>query len=152
MKFYSEKLKKLFDTEKELNAAETELAEREAKKAEAANQKKVDAQKVEEAFKALNATRKEYNEIYLRLKKNYHDAVILADKVFKEGLKEIEHLLGEKEAAYSKALSEFTKKYNSYHMSLKDGDNITTISRNCETLSTPNSDLLTGLIDLIRRF
>lgn len=69
MKYYSEKLSKLFDTEKELKEAEKIHSEKEeaAKKAEAqrqeeakkiAEERKIAAKEVEDAYKAADEARK----------------------------------------------------------------------------------------------
>ena len=129
MKYYSEKLNKLYDTEKDLQTAEQELAEAEAKKAEAAKEKKAEAKVVEDAFKARNAARREYNEKVISLRKEYHDVVVAAKTKFEEGIAEAAKAKDDSENAYNEALKEFTNKHpEGYHMTLKDGDNVMTIS------------------------
>ena len=60
--FYSKVLQKPFDSLSELMAAEDAHAAEQRAKEEKVSQKKLDAQKVEYAFKALNAARKIYKE------------------------------------------------------------------------------------------
>lgn len=129
MKYYSEKLDKLFDSEKELTLAEKALAEKEAKKAEAAKARKADADKVEDAFKARNAARREYNSKVMDARKAYNTALVEARKVFNNALVEAEEAKDKAEVAYNTALKEFTEKHpEGYHVTLKDGDNVMTIS------------------------
>lgn len=153
MKFYSEKLKKLFDTEKELTTAEKAVDEEQLKKQKAAEQKKAEANKVEEAFKARNAARREYNTKLVEARKIYNDAVIAAKKKFNDALNDAAAIKDKAEEAYSVALKEFTSKHpEGYHMTLKDGDNVVTISnssdKNFETLGKEFNSLLDSLLDI----
>ena len=126
--FYSRVLQKPFDSLSALKAAEEAYyAEQKAKEDKAA-QKKADAQKVEEAFKALNAARKVYKEELSQLTEEYSEALAELKETFEFGKKDIHDRLAEAEEAYSKALKEFTDKYENFHMTLKDGDFETTIS------------------------
>lgn len=149
MKFYSEKLNKLFDTEKELVAAEKEVADKEAKKAEAAKAKKADATKVEEAFKARNTARRAYNDRIVEAKKVYNTILEEAKKAFNDA---VTAATKEKDAAeknYDAALKEFTNKHSEgYHMTLKDGDNVVTISSQGEAVSNIGKEY-NQLLDLI---
>ena len=129
MKFYSEKLDKLFDTEKELVVAEKEAIAAEEKKSEAAKSKKSEAKVVEDAFKARNAARREYNTKLVEARKIYNDAVVAAKKVFNDTIPEITSVKDNAEESYSAALKEFTTKHpEGFHITLKDGDNVMTVS------------------------
>lgn len=156
MKYYSEKLNKLYDTEKDLQTAEQELAEAEAKKAEAAKEKKAEAKVVEDAFKARNAARRKYNEKVISLRKEYHDAVVAAKANFEEGIAEAAKAKDDSENAYNEALKDFTNKHpEGYHMTLKDGDNVITLSRardkDFEDISKEYSDFLNSLLNIWKR-
>ena len=130
MKFYSEKLNKLFDTEKDLVVAEKELADKEAAKADAAKAKKADALKVEDAFKARNAARREYNSKVMDARKAYNTALVEAKKAFDAAINDATATKDKAEEVYNSALKEFTDKHpEGYHMTLKDGDNVITLSR-----------------------
>ena len=152
MKFYSEKLKKLFDTEKDLVAAEKVVDEENEKKKLASEQKKEEASKVEDAFKARNAARREYNTKLVEARKIYNDAIIAAKKTFNETLTSATEAKDKAEEAYNKALKEFTAKYESYHMTLKDGDNVVTISnasdKNFETMGKEFNSFLDSLLNI----
>lgn len=152
MKFYSEKLKKLFDTEKDLVAAEKVVDEENAKKKLASEQKKEEASKVEDAFKARNAARREYNTKLVEARKIYNDAIIAAKKAFNETLTTATDAKDKAEEAYNTALKEFTAKYESYHMTLKDGDNVVTISnasdKNFETMGKEFNSFLDSLLNI----
>lgn len=152
MKFYSEKLKKLFDTEKDLVAAEKVVDEENEKKKLASEQKKEEANKVEEAFKARNAARREYNTKLVEARKIYNDAIIAAKKSFNETLTTATDAKDKAEEAYNTALKEFTAKYESYHMTLKDGDNVVTISnasdKNFETMGKEFNSFLDSLLNI----
>lgn len=152
MKFYSEKLKKLFDTEKDLVAAEKVVDEENQKKRLASEQKKEEASKVEDAFKARNAARREYNTKLVEARKIYNDAIIAAKKAFNETLTTATDAKDKAEEAYNTALKEFTAKYESYHMTLKDGDNVVTISnasdKNFETMGKEFNSFLDSLLNI----
>ena len=152
MKFYSEKLKKLFDTEKELVAAEKVVDEENKKKKLASEQKKEEAKVVEDAFKARNTARREYNTKLVEARKIYNDAIIAAKKAFNETLTSATEAKDKAEEAYNKALKEFTAKYESYHMTLKDGDNVVTISnasdKNFETMGKEFNSFLDSLLNI----
>lgn len=152
MKFYSEKLKKLFDTEKELVAAEKVVDEENKKKKLASEQKKEEAKVVEDAFKARNAARREYNTKLVEARKIYNDAIIAAKKAFNETLTSATDIKDKAEEAYNKALKDFTAKYESYHMTLKDGDNVVTISnasdKNFETMGKEFNSFLDSLLNI----
>jgi chromosome segregation ATPase len=121
-------LNKPFDSIEELREAEaTYRAELKAKEDKAA-QKKADAQKVDDAFKAMNAARKEYKEKLNQLTKEYAEELTKLKDAFELGKKDIQNALAGAEDNYSKALKEFTTKYDQYHVTLRDGDFETTIS------------------------
>lgn len=153
MKFYSEKLKKLFDTEQELVAAEKAVEVEQEKKQKAAEQKKAEASKVEEAFKARNAARRDYNTKLVEARKLYNDAIVAAKKTFNEAITAANSAKDRAEEIYNDALKEFTAKHpEGYHMTLKDGDNVVTISnasdKNFEALGKDFNDLLDSLFNI----
>lgn len=151
MKFYSELLDKMFETEMDLVAAEEVAKKEEAKKKKASEAKKAEAKKVEDAFKNFNAAKKIYNENVINLKKQYnselnsiretlndvtkkHDTAVAAEAKARE----------EAEAAYKAVLDEFIAKHpEGYHMTLKDGDHVVTISSS----SNESRDLVDQLFD-----
>lgn len=152
MKYYSEKLKKLFDTESELTVAEKVVDEENEKKKLASEQKREEASKVEEAFKARNAARREYNTKLVEARKIYNDAIIAAKRAFNETLTTATDAKDKAEEAYNTALKEFTAKYESYHMTLKDGDNVVTISnasdKNFEAMGKEFNSFLDSLLNI----
>lgn len=153
MKYYSEKLNKLFDTEKDLKAAEKELTDKEAKKAEAASQKKADANKVEEAFKARNAARREYNTKVMDARKAYNSALLEAKKAFDAIITEATASLDKAEVEYNTALKEFTNKHpEGYHMTLKDGDNVMTLSKSGEKQIEKTKEYVDSVMDVFKAF
>ena len=87
MKYYSETLKKMFNSVEELDNAEKELLEQKEEEKKALAVKKEDAKEVEDAFKA-----------YVEIKNKAYDEIKQAEKVFIE----------KKNA--------FVKKYGCYHM------------------------------------
>ena len=128
--FFSRVLNKPFDSVAELKAAEEAYyAEIKAKEDKAAT-KKADAKKVEDAFKVLNAARKSFKEDLAQITEEYSTALADTKKAFEAGKADIYSKLATAEDTYSKALKEFTDKYDTYHLSLKDGDFETTISGN----------------------
>lgn len=148
--YYSKVLKKPFDTVAELIEAEDVYYSEQKAKEDKAAQKKADALKVEDAFKALNAARKNYKEDLLTLAKEYAAALERLKSAFELGQKEIKDTLAAAEDNYSKALKEFTDKYDTYHLSLKDGDFETTISS--QTMSTSKTSTQADPIKLSELF
>ena len=141
--YYSNVLRTPFSSVEELEKAEDAyFAEQKAKEDKAA-QKKADAQKVEEAFKALNAARKEYKEKLTQLTQEYSDALVDLKKAFDLGKKDIHDHLAAAEDTYAKALKEFTAKYDNYHVTLKDGDFETTISGSTNVNNVPKDTVKT---------
>lgn len=129
MKFYSEVTKKLYESEEELKTSEKEVADAEAKKAEVAKAKKEDASLVEDSFKARNAARREYNTKVVAARKAYNETIAAAKKAFNEAVADATKVKDTAEEAYNTALKAFTEKHpEGYHMTLKDGDNVITIS------------------------
>lgn len=130
MKYMSEKTNKVYDSIKELEKAEAIFDKEEAAKKAKSEAKKADASKVEEAFKKLNAGKKAYNEKVTEAKKVYFEEVAKAkekaNKVIDAEAKELDKL----ELAYNEAFKEFTKAHpEGYHLTLKDGDIVKTISK-----------------------
>ena len=148
MKFYSEVTKKLYESEEELKAAEKAVADENAKKAEAAKAKKADALKVEEAFKANNTAKREYNAKVLAARKMYNESVTAAKKAFDEAVTDANEAKDIAEKHYDKMLKEFTDKHpEGYHLTLKDGDNVVTISSNTNILNDSFNKEYNNLID-----
>lgn len=148
MKFYSEVTKKLYESEEELKAAEKTVADENAKKAEVAKAKKADALKVEEAFKANNTAKREYNAKVLAARKMYNEAVTAAKKAFDEAVTDANEAKDIAEKHYDKMLKEFTDKHpEGYHLTLKDGDNVVTISSNTNVLNDSFNKEYNNLID-----
>ena len=127
--FYSNVLKKPFERLEDLKQAEYVYYEELKAKEDKTAQKKADAKKVEDAFKALNAARKAYKEDLTALTAEYSKELEHLKKAYALGKKDISDTLADAEDAYSDALKEFTDKYSEgYHLTLRDGDFETTIS------------------------
>ena len=126
--FYSKVLNKPFDSLSELKAAEETYYKEQKAKEDKAAQKKADAQKVEEAFKALNAARKTFKEELTQLTTEYTEALADLKKAYELGKKDINDKLAEAEDNFDTMLNAFTDKYGHYHFCLKGDDFETTIS------------------------
>ena len=149
MKFYSDVTKKLYETEEDLRNAEIAVAEAEAKKAEAAAVKKADALKVEEAFKAVNDAKREYNAKVVAARKMYNETVANAKKAFDEAVSDASGVLNTAEKLYDEVLKDFIAKHpEGYHLTLKDGDNVVTYSNQTDNMNTIMKDYNT-LLDYI---
>jgi hypothetical protein len=134
--FYSRVLNKPFDSLSELQAAEdAHFAELKAKEDKVA-QKKADAMKVEDAFKALNAARKTYKENLIKIADVYSESLKNLKTAFDDATEVEKTKLAAAEDNYKEMLKAFTDKYESYHLTLKDGDFETTISGNANQRST----------------
>lgn len=127
--YYSKLLKQPFDSIYDLRDAERAYHEEQKAKEDKIAQKKADAQKVEDAFKAMNAARKEYKEKLTQLTKEYAEELANLKKALELGKKDIQDTLAAAEDNYSKALKEFTSKYDSYHFTMRDGDFETTMTK-----------------------
>ena len=129
MKFYSEVTKKLYESEKDLIAAEKEVAAAEEKKVAAAKAKKAEALKVEAAFKNSNDAKREYNAKVIAARKAYSETVAAARKAFEEAVADATKIKDAADAAYTTALKDFTAKHpEGFHITLNDGDNVMTVS------------------------
>lgn len=152
--YYSKILKEPFDTKEALKEAEEAYFEKQKAKEAAVAQKKADAQKVEDAFKALNAARKEYKEKLTQLTAEYAESLDNLKKAYELGKKDITNMLAEAEADFSAAHKEFTDKYENYHMTLKDGDFETTFSKQTSGDAKTSVDFskLADIFDLLFKF
>ena len=158
MKYYSDTLDKLFETEKELEDAEKADAEEKAKKEEAKLAVKKESSEVEDAFKARNVARKAYNEKLVEARKTYNAAFREAKDEFEADLKESTEALEKAEADYDTKLKAFQKAHpEGYRLSLKDGDNVVTYTSNpieyqIKDISKEFDDMLDLFSDLLRRW
>lgn len=126
--YWSKLLSQPFDTLAELVAAENARRAEDEAKAKAKETRKADAEVVEQAFKALNAIRKAYKERMTALVAEYNEQLATLKSSFTANADELKATLAEAEDTYAEALRCFTEKYDSYHLTLKDGDFETTIS------------------------
>ena len=131
MKYYSEKLDKIFDTQEALKEAEEKHEAEQAKKAEAKALVAKESAEVNDAFKARNAARKAYNETLIEARKTYNEALQKARDEFEASLDESTKALKEAEEDYDTKLKAFQKAHpEGYHLTLKDGDNVVTYTGN----------------------
>ena len=150
--FYSRVLNKPFDSVEELAKAEAAYYDELKAKEDKVAEKKADAKKVEDDFKALNAARKAYKEDLTALTKEYSDELAHLKKAYELGKKDIHNTLAAAEDAYSAALKEFTDKYSEgYHITLRDGDFETTISgsKSADTVKTMDSKAVSELFNML---
>ena len=158
MKYYSDTLDKLFETEKELKDAEKADAEEKAKKEEAKLVVKKESSEVEDAFKARNTARKAYNEKLVEARKTYNEALRKAKDEFETSLKESTEALEKAEADYDAKLKAFQKAHpEGYRLSLKDGDNVVTYTSNpveyqIKDISKEFDDMLDLFSSFLRRW
>ena len=150
--FYSRVLNKPFDTLDELKVAEQKHYDELKAKENKVATKKADAKVVEDAFKALNAARRIYKEKLNQLTTEYTEELTTLKKAYELGKKDIQDKLSEAELAYKKAIKDFGDKYpEGYHMTLKDGDFETTISRSTkvDTKATAKDTKPGNMFDLV---
>jgi chromosome segregation ATPase len=146
--YYSRLLNEPFDSIKDLQDAEEAYRTKQKAKEDAVAQKKADAQKVDAAFKNLNAARKSFKEDLTQLTKEYAESLENLKNAFELGKKDIRNKLANAEEDYQTALKEFTDKYENYHVTLKDGDFETTLSKQ----TSNNADASYNIFDLIDKF
>lgn len=131
MRYYSEKLDKLFDSEKELIKEETAAEKAVAEKTKKAEARKAEAKVVEDAFKARNAARLAYNKNVGEAKNVYTDGLKSLRSSFDAVVVAENKKLDEAEKAYDVALKDFIAKHpEGYHLTLTDSDNVVTMSNN----------------------
>lgn len=147
--YYSKLLKEPFDTLEQLQEAEEAYnAKLKAKEAAAAT-KKADAHKVEAAFQCMNDARRQYKENMKIIVENYTDQLKQLKVDFEKAKEEISSVLAEAEQNYANELKAFTDKYDTYHLSLKDGDFETTIASTSETVKKSDEQPVVDLLKLI---
>jgi 23S rRNA pseudoU1915 N3-methylase RlmH len=152
MKFYSEKLDKMFDTEKALLDAEKAAEKAAMEKNKKAEAKKAEAKVVEDAFKARNAARLAYNKNIGEAKNVYTEGLKALRSSFDAAVVAENKKLDEAEKAYDAALKEFIAKHpEGYHMTLKDGDNVITLHSDNKSLDFSNAFKMFDLMDSIFR-
>jgi chromosome segregation ATPase len=140
--YYSRVLSEPFDSLDELMEAEEAYYAKLKAKEDKAAQKKADAQRVEDAFKDLNAARKVYKENIITLTEDYRESLNELKTSFEEAKAEVQEELASYEDAYSTALKEFTEKYpEGFHLTLKDGDFETTIDSKANTSAPSTLDI-----------
>lgn len=150
--FYSKLLQKPFESVPELKAAEAEYMAKMKAKEDKANAKKTDAARVEEAFKAMNAARKNFKERLTAVTNDYREALAKLKAGFENDKNAIHADLAKAETAYADALKEFTDKYpEGYHLTLKDGDFETTIQGHSSTSTQTAAKAAADLIDMLFR-
>ena len=149
--YYSRVLQKPFETLDELKAEEQKYYDELKAKEDKASQKKADAQKVEDAFKALNAARRTFKEKTTQLCEEYSAELATLKKAFELGQKDLESALANAESTYKTALKEFQDKYENYHMTLKDGDFETTISNQVkrDVKAEADKDIVSDILKLL---
>ena len=149
MKYYSEKLDKLFESEEQLKSAEKEHEEAEALKVKKAEEKKADASLVQETFKQKNAAEKEYTRKCCDARIEYNTKITAARKEYLKAVEEAKAVLKPAEEAYSKALNDFISRHpEGYHLTLHDGDDVVTLSGQVST----NTDEVEDEFDLMNSF
>ena len=147
--FYSKVLQKPFDSLSELKAAEDVYYSEQKAKEDKAAQKKADAQKVEDALKALNAARKTYKENLAQLTKEYAESLEDLKKAFELGKKDIHDSLAAAEDAFDAELKKFADTYGQYHFTLKGDDFETTVSgSSMSTVSKQASNTINDIWNL----
>lgn len=144
--YWSKLLSQPFDTLAELVAAENARRAEDEAKAKAKETRKADAEVVEQAFKALNAIRKAYKERMTALVADYNEQLLALKSSFTANADELKATLAEAEDTYAEALRCFTEKYDSYHLTLKDGDFETTISNQTGGSIPDIDDLMQGSV------
>ena len=151
--FYSKLLKKPFDSIEELRIAEKAYYAEQKAKEDATAIKRADAAKVEDAFKALNRARRTTKQDIQTLTANYCEDLRKLEETLKAEKAKVYEYLKATEETYEIALKDFTNKYGSFHMTLKDEDCgcATTITREEKPTST-ETPAISDILDLLFRF
>ena len=147
--YYSKLLKEPFDTLTQLQEAEEAYNAKLKAKEAAAAAKKADACKVEAAFQCMNNARRQYKESMKVIVEGYTDQLKQLKVDFEKSKEEISNVLAKAEQNYADELKAFTDKYDTYHLSLKDGDFETTIASTSETIKKSDEQSAVDLLKLI---
>lgn len=153
--YYSRLLKREFDTLDELRAAEAEELKRQEAKAQAAENKKNDAEAVELAYKDLNAAKRRFKEDLNQINARYAEDLKRLQEQYELDRQGVNEALAAAEEVYKKALKTFTDKYpEGFHITLKDGDYETVISSktNDKSKNAVTELPLLNLFDLLFRY
>jgi hypothetical protein len=152
--YYSKLLKTPFDSVEELKEAERNYYAEQKAKEDAAAQKKADALKVEEAFKALNQAKKDYKHNMQALTSSYCAELKKLKESLEESKMTLNTRLQEAENCYENELKTFSDKYGSFHLTLKDGDYETTISKedDVKKANKTESDYISDIFKLFFGF
>lgn len=143
--YYSNILKKPFNTLDELHTAEANEKARLEKKEAVVSARKEAATKVEEAYKAWRAASKTYYDARAeRAEKYFKDQAVLK-KAYQEDLEALSDPVDEAEDAYHEALNAFTKKYGAFHATFKDGDETITLTNRVSRVN----DFFDNFLDFI---
>jgi hypothetical protein len=128
MKFYSETLDKMFDSEAALVAAEETAKKAALEKEQKVAAKKAEAKVVEDAFKAYNAAKTAFNTNMVARRKKYAEDLAALKNAYDTAVEEDTKKLDAAANTYNNSISEFTKKHpEGFHMTLKDGDNVVSL-------------------------
>ena len=151
--YYSRVLGKVFESLTELKEEEAKYYAAQEAKAAAAKAKKADASVVEDAFTALNAARREFRSASAAAIQKYNNTMITAKQDYVKESDAARNALATAEEAYSKALKEFTAKHpEGFHITLKDGDYETTISKSAEKTAETRTDFSDFFTEFLNAF
>lgn len=151
--YYSRVLGKVFESLKELKEEEAKYYAAQEAKAAAAKAKKAEATVVEDAWRALNAARKEFRTASAAAIQKYNNTMITAKQDYVKESDAARSALATAEEAYSKALKEFTAKHpEGFHLTLKDGDYETTISKSAEKTAETRTDFSDFFTEFLNAF
>lgn len=129
--YKSKLLNKEFDSLEELKTAEDNFKSNEKKKEEAKALRKSDAAVVQKAWEEKLAAEKARNAKVLEAGNVRRKAVAEANKKYYEEIVEVEKQLKAAQEKYAAALKTFQEAHpEGYHLTLKDGDNTTTLQYN----------------------
>lgn len=158
--YYSNVLNKPFTTVAELQEAESKYFAAKAEKEKASETRKNDAKKVEDAFKAMNAAKRTRSEKIAKARELYVQALGEAKKAYDEVVKVNDEALTAATKNYEEALKAFIATHKEgYHLTLKDGDTVTTLSGTGfnETAAKEDARSVVGVVnqllnDIFRNF
>lgn len=126
--YYSKLLNKPFNTVSELKAAEEEYKKAEEEKKAKSEARKAEAKVVEDAFKELNEAKKTAAEAIKEARELATKAYAEVNEKYTAAIKAANELINVAEENYNTKLNDFNKAHpDGYHLTLRDGDNVTNI-------------------------
>lgn len=122
MRVYSDVTKEFYETFSEAEEAEAKFLEEQDKKNRAVELRKTDAKLVETKYQALGSAKKKYSEARAKAYQEFAKKLAVLKEEYNANIAEAEEELTKANDEYQKQLAEFIKEYGSFHATISDAD------------------------------